>query len=315
MKKRILIITMAFLMLFTSVGYADVIPTINTSMGREVCLDVPQGQFKDGVFMVPVRRICEIFNARCDWYGDERMIILNTPDNITRIFLYIDKAEFRIFTFTGVISGEGVNYPLEAPLEIVNDRTMVPFEQICKALKGEVVWSEDRTSVTVTAPEKELETKAEIYIKADKEDVSAGEEVVLTLFAKNANILENYNFTGYSMAVVYDRTKLEYVTSVLTDTQGKMVEAVKLENKNYSDDSSKAVLLSTAPMTITNDETVIGKITFKALTDEGGEVCLSNRVYTPGEDTSLVYTKAESEDMALISRGSMLTIGESVILK
>lgn len=316
MKKRIVSAAVIVCMLLTSVAFAEVIPTINTSAGREICLDVPQGKItENGVFMVPVRRICEIFNARCDWYGDERMIILNTSDNVTRIFLYIDRAEFRIFTFTGVISGEGVNLPLDAPLEIVNNRTLVPFEQICKALKGEVVWSEDRTSVTVTVPEKELETKAEIYIKADKEDVAAGEDVELTLIAKNANILENYNFTGFSMAVVYDRTKFEYVSSVLTNPQGDMIEAIKLENKNYSDDSSKAVLLGTAPMSITSDETVIGKIAFKALTDEGGEISLSNRVYTAGDDTALVYTKADSEEMVMINRGTMLTIGNAIILK
>lgn len=316
MKKRIISAVMLICMLLTSTAFAEVIPTINTSVGREVCLDLPQGKFtENGVFMVPVRRICDIFNARCDWYGDERKIILNTSDNITRVFLYIDREEFRIFTFTGVISGEGVNLPLEAPLEIVNDRTLVPFEQICKALKGEVTWSDDRTSVTVTAPEKELETKAEIYIKADKEDVMAGEEVVLTLLAKNANVLESYNFSGYSMAVVYDREKFEYVSSSLTSPDGNKVEAVKLENKNYSQDSSKAVLLATAPFAITNDETIIGKITFKALTDDGGEISLSNRVYTAGDDTALVYTKADSEDMVSVNRGTMLTIGEPVILK
>lgn len=316
MKKRIISAVMLICILLTSTAFAEVTPTINTSVGREVCLDVPQGKFtENGVFMVPVRRICDIFNARCDWYGDERKIILNTPDNITRVFLYIDREEFRIFTFTGVISGEGVNLPLEAPLEIVNDRTLVPFEQICKALKGEVTWSDDRTSVTVTAPEKELETKAEIYIKADKEDVMAGEEVVLTLLAKNANVLESYNFSGYSMAVVYDREKFEYVSSSLTSPDGNKVEAVKLENKNYSQDSSKAVLLATAPFAITNDETIIGKITFKALTDDGGEISLSNRVYTAGDDTALVYTKADSEDMVSVNRGTMLTIGEPVILK
>lgn len=316
MKKRILAAIMLVCTLLSSTAFAEeIIPQINTAAGRQVCLDVPQGKFSNGVFMVPVRRICEIFNASCDWYGDKRMIIINTPDNVTRVFLYIDSAEFRIFTFTGVLSGDGVNLPLEAPLEIVNDRTMVPFEQICKALKGEVVWSEDKTSVTVTAPEKEAETKAEIYIKANKEDVFAGDEVELTLYAKNANILDNYNFTGYSMAVIYDRAKFEYINSTLVNVEGTNVEAVKLENKNYSADSSKAVLLATAPLTITNDETIIGKIILKALTDDGGEIRLSDRVYTNGEDTALVYTKAESEEMAMLSRGSVLTIGESVILK
>ena len=117
------------------------------------------------------------------------------------------------------------------------------------------------------------------------------------------------------MAVIYDKTKFEYVNSVLVNAEETRVEAVKLENKNYSADSSKAVLLATTPLIITNDETVIGKITLKALTDDGGEIRLSDRVYTNGEDTGLVYTKAESEEMAMVSRGSVLTIGESVILK
>lgn len=316
MKKRIVLITMALLMLITSVAFADSQPVIKTAVGREVCLDIPQGKFSDGVFMVPVRRICEIFDATCDWYGDERMIILNTPDNITRIFLYIDRAEFRIFTFTGVISGEGVNLPLDAPLEIVNDRTLVPFEQICKALKGEVTWSEDGTTVTVTAPEKDIETKAEIYVKTDKEDISAGEEIELTVMAKNVDLVENYNFSGYSAAIIYDKTQFEYVSSSMTDAQGKKAEAVRMENKEFTADSSKAVLLATTPIDHNNDEVVIGKVMLKALTDNGGEIRLSNRVYTVGDDTLLVYTEVDGENMAVVNRGSMLKIHtEPIILK
>ena len=108
MKKTILSIIMTALVMFQTVAFAQTTPQIITSNGREICLDAPLGKYVDGVFMVPVRRICDIFDARCTWYGEDRMVVIDSPDNITRLFLYIDKSDFRPADFSAHGVGEAL---------------------------------------------------------------------------------------------------------------------------------------------------------------------------------------------------------------
>ena len=309
MKKKILAALLALCSFASTAAFAeDIIPTITTSTGKEICLDVPQGEFTDGVFMAPVRRICEIFNASCDWYEEERRIIINAPDNITRLFLYIGNNQLQIFTFTSVISGTNEYLPLDAPLKIVNDRTMVPFEQLCKALKGECVWSEDKTSVKVNVPGELPADRAEIYLKADAQDVKAGDEVTVQIMAKNVDVSEEFGFIGYSAGVIFDKSAFEYVKSTLEGNTDPSVEYVRAENANFTNDSIKAVCLNPVSFDYNDDEVCIGKVVFKALTDDGGEIKLSNRIYTIGDDTSLVYSHNETGAYVNMSRGTQLKI-------
>lgn len=308
MKKLVSIIMLVSMML-TSVAYAQQTPKIMTSEDREICLDEPVGMYVDGVFMVPVRRICDIFNASCTWYGDDQSIIINSEDNITRLFLYIGQPEFRIFTFTSLISGEAQDLTLDAPLQIVQDRTMVPFEQICKALKGECVWSEDKSLVTVNVPSAADEIKkAEIYLASDKQDVSAGEEITIRIMAKNLGVADGFGLSGLSAGVIFDKSAFEHVSTDFTDDKGELVEAVKLENKEFTLDSVKTVCFGAAPFSYGDEEVCIGKLVLRAKTDIGGEIRLSNRVYTVGQDTELVYTDSTGESIAKISRGAHLVI-------
>lgn len=309
MKKKILAALLALCSFASTAAFAeDIIPTITTSTGKEICFDVPQGEFTDGVFMAPVRRICEIFNASCDWYEEERRIIINAPDNITRLFLYIGNDQLQIFTFTSVISGTNEYLPLDAPLKIVNDRTMVPFEQLCKALKGECVWSEDKTSVKVNVPGELPADRAEIYLKADAQDVKAGDEVTVQIMAKNVDVSEEFGFIGYSAGVIFDKSAFEYVKSTLEGNADPSVEYVRAENANFTNDSIKAVCLNPVSFDYNDDEVCIGKVVFKALTDDGGEIKLSNRIYTIGDDTSLVYSHNETGAYVNMSRGTQLKI-------
>lgn len=309
MKKKILAALLALCSFASTAAFAeDIIPTITTSTGKEICFDVPQGEFTDGVFMAPVRRICEIFNASCDWYEEERRIIINAPDNITRLFLYIGNDQLQIFTFTSVISGTNEYLPLDAPLKIVNDRTMVPFEQLCKALKGECVWSEDKTSVKVNVPGELPADRAEIYLKADAQDVKAGDEVTVQIMAKNIDVSEEFGFIGYSAGVIFDKSAFEYVKSTLEGNADPSVEYVRAENANFTNDSIKAVCLNPVSFDYNDDEVCIGKVVFKALTDDGGEIKLSNRIYTIGDDTSLVYSHNETGAYVNMSHGTQLKI-------
>ncbi len=312
--KKLLSFIMAALVLLSTTAFAEILPKIYTSSDREICLDVPQGKFVDGVFMAPVRRVCEIFDASCDWYSENQSIIINSKDNVTRIFLYIGNPTIRVFTFTGVISGSGENFPLEAPIEIVNDRTMVPFEQLCKALKGECVWNEDKTEVLVKVAEADAPKKAEIYLTQDKEDVAAGDEVTITVMGKNLDIMEQYGFSGLSTAVIFDKAAFEHVSTDITDADGNLVKALKFENKEFTNDSVKTVTFATEPFAYGDEEVKIGKIVLKALTDKGGEVKLSNRIYTIGSDTELVYMDKSGESLASVNKGTELSINTSPVI-
>ncbi len=315
MKKKFFAMLLAICSLTSSAAFAqDIIPTITTSTEREICLDVPQGKFTNGVFMVPVRRICEIFNASCDWYEEERRIIINAPDNITRLFLYIGNDTLQIFTFTSVITGTNEYLPLDAPLEIVNDRTLVPFEQICRALKGECVWSEDKSSVIVKVPAELSEDRAVIYLKTDAADVKAGDEITVDIMGKNLDVSDEFGFIGYSAGVIFNKSEFEYVSATLEGNTDPAVEYVKAENTNFTDDSIKTVCLNPVSFDYSDEAVCIGKIVFKALTDDGGEIKLSNRIYTIGDDTALVYAHNETtEHMIMLNRGTQLKIDTTAV--
>ena len=318
MKKKIFASVIAsMLSLVTVMGVsAQNVPMVRAGE-REIVMDVA-GEYVDGVFMAPVRRICSIAEARCDWYDKERMIILNTKNNVTRIFLYPERNTFRIFTFTSVADGYGEDIELEVPLKIVNDRTLVPFEQIAKALKLEYEWSEDKSVITVKTDEVITDDKKlEAYIVADKEDIAAGEEVTVSLMVNNVDLYPDYGYSGYTAAVIYNSEEFQLVSSHMTTPEGEILNELGADNPAFSEDSMKAVYVTVNALPYTESTITAGKIIFKALTDNGGKFRLSDRITTIGYDTSILLShKTDLTDIGLFEKASVLDINvQDVIIK
>ena len=51
-------------------------------------------------------------------------------------------------------------------------------------------------------------------------------------------IIEEYGLSGYSVALIYDKSQFEYVGALLVDSNGNAVDSVNLENAFFTDDSN-----------------------------------------------------------------------------
>ncbi len=300
MKKKIvsaLLAAAAVLVSFTGV-FAQEEPVVMWAE-RQIVFDRPEGEYINDVYMAPVRRVCSMAGASVDWYADEQMVVINSKDNLTRLFMYIGKDTLRVFTFTSVADGTAEEFPLAAPLKIVDDRTLVPLEQVLTALKVVYTWSEDKSTITVdSGMEITDEERLTLSVQADKEDVSAGDEVTVSIVASNLDLYPEYAYSGYSAGIIYNKDEFELVSSGLTLPDGTDANAMGAENGDFSSDMAKVVYVTTDVFDYTEDTAVVGKVVLRALTDNGGKIALSNRIHDIGYDTTLVLTKRD--DLSLM---------------
>ncbi|MBP3361739.1 MAG: hypothetical protein J6N52_12845 [Clostridia bacterium] len=317
MKKRILnaLLILSMSTAFGAAAHAETIPEI-TWGEREIYIDNPQAEFSNGVFMVPVRRLCQLAGASVDWYESNQGIIINSKDNLTRLFLYIGNDTLRIFKFTSIADGVGENVPLEAPLKIIDGRTLVPFEQICRALNLNYEWSGDRTSIAVEPLTKIGEDKrVEVSISTDKEEVSEGDEVTITVTASNMDIYPGTGYSGYTAGILYNPEEFQLVSSCLTTSEGEKSEGgIGADNGALTKDSLKVAYVTVDIYDYIDNKAPVGKIVLKALTDNGGTVSLSDRIGNVGYDTSIVLTDKESKKIVGLQKDTELKIDTTPIV-
>ncbi len=315
MKKRLLSTALAAALCFGSAAFAANTPTIKCA-DRVIYLNKPDGETVNGVFTVPVRRLCDALGASVDWYEKDQMIVINSKDNMTRLFLYIGNENLRIFTFTSVADGTAEEVKLEAPLKIVDGRTLVPFEQICKALKAEFSWSEDKQTVTIASDEViNDDKKVELSLKPDKEDVNAGDIVEISVTADNVDLYSDYYYSGYTAAVIYNPSEFEFVKSSFgSGNDENSASAIGADNANFTSDSVKVVYVTIDREAFEGSSGVAGKIQFKALSDNGGKFRLSDRISNVGYDTSIMFTNKEDiQKTLLLEKASEIKINTDEI--
>ncbi len=109
--------------------------------GSEMQLDT-NAYIKDERTMVPLRGVFAAVGATVSWDKESRTAIIAKPngDDVTFIFLQIgsDKA---------FVNSE--EKQLDAPAEIVNERTMVPLRFIMDELGATVEWDETTRTVYI----------------------------------------------------------------------------------------------------------------------------------------------------------------------
>lgn len=315
MKKRISTLLAVVLMCFSNAAFAAQTPMIRVAE-REVFLSEPEGEMYGDVFTVPVRRLCDAIEARVSWYEDEKMIVIDSKNNLKRLFLRLDSENLRVFTFTSIAGGTAEEFKLDAPLKIVNDRTLVPLEQICKALEADYSWSEDKSIVTIASNiEINDEKKAELYIKADKEDVNEDDTVEISINVNNAELYKDYYCTGYTAAIIYNPEEFEFVKSEFGEN-AEEIEVMGADNPKFTKDSVKAVYITLDNYELGENKTA-GKLTFKALSDNGGKFKLSDRISSIGNDTSIMFRNKENiNDNVMLEDASSLKLNtEEIVVK
>lgn len=132
---------------------------MTVSMGKKTLIDANNRQVVPYITndrtMVPARFVAETLGAEVLWEEGWEYCIVKKDDK--EIKLNFNSAEFEV-------NGEKVNF--DAPVEITQDRTMVPLRFVSEQLDCDVYWSERNQAVVISPTDNPWQEKRDAEITA-----------------------------------------------------------------------------------------------------------------------------------------------------
>ncbi len=101
--------------------------------------------------LIPARGVFEAMGASVEWWHEERMVVVRSEDNMTRVDLTIDDPVMKVHTFTSLTTADTKEVTLEVAPQIMNDRTMIPLRAVGEALGAQVSWDQENYVATITS--------------------------------------------------------------------------------------------------------------------------------------------------------------------
>lgn len=318
MKKFISMAAAAVLACSATAVLAEETPTVILD-GREIIFGDQQPVIKDDRTLIPVRGVFEAMGAKIQWHGEEKRVQIDSEDNFTRVYLTIDSDNMEHYRFRDIFSSDRTDITLDVPAQIINDRTMIPLRAVADAFGCEVEWLGDEFKAIINTGEEALPTdetaeNTYVYLSTEADDVSADETFDVYVSVKNLANYTSAKVVAGSAALIYDKSKFEFISSTITAGEEE-VNAMQVSNPDFSGDSVKIAFASIAENTLGTDGAYI-KATFKALTDEGGEIMLSNRYNTKlGFDMKLSILNNETNKITSIASDEFGVDTTPIVLK
>lgn len=148
MKKRIICMCMAFILIFSLTAFAggtsgDISVIVN---GKRVGFDQPP-IIRNSRTLVPMRAIFEALGYEVNW--DDGEITVLDEDGKTVMYLTVG-----VDVMGRMENGRLRETKIDVPPQIVNDRTLVPVRVISESIGAEVNWNGESKTVTITFAEK-----------------------------------------------------------------------------------------------------------------------------------------------------------------
>ena len=260
----------------------------------------------EGTTLVPARGVFEAMGAYVQWDGETRTVTVSSSDNIIRVFLNIDDPVMTVWKFTSIYHADETQVELAVAPQIINDRTMIPLRAISEAIGADVQWDGDAYSVLITTkdykpytPPEDPETPADKNIKtamsltSSVDSVSEGDTV--DIYVNVANLPADSYLSGVTALVSYSTADFEYAGNSFYVNGEAVAPTIGANNPNYHDDAAKIAIVTLDD--IITSSGAIAKLTFKALTANGGEFALVDSYDTSlGYDNVLTFTPQESFD-------------------
>ena len=287
----------------------------------------------EGTTLVPARGVFEAMGMNVDWDGEERLVSVDTPNNLIRVRLTIDDPVMKVYTFKNIFAPDLTEVPLAVAPQIINDRTMIPLRAISEAVGANVDWDGNAYSVIITTknhddsytppedptiPSSE-NVKTAMTISSSVDSVSEGDTV--DIYVNLANLPSDAYLSGVSALISYSKADFEYVDCSFykdgqdTEENEDNTDAstgMALANPDYYDNALKASFI-TLDDSITSSGNV-ARVTFKALTSNGGEFALENAYNTDhGYDNALSFTNVNNFDDLFRVLGSDLYVDTTPI--
>ena len=297
---------------------------VNAEDHPKVYIDGTQISFADqepvilgeGTTLVPARGVFEAMGLSVNWNGEERLVSVDTPNNLTRIRLTIDNPVMKVYKFTSIMNADLTETELAVAPQIINDRTMIPLRAISEAVGADVKWDGDAYSVIITTADYEDYTPPEdvdipagngvktgMSISSSVDSISEGDTV--DIYVNLSNLPADSYLSGVTALVSYSTADFEYVgCSFYRDGQDLELSednvsapmGLSADNPNYLDNAAKAVMITLDKSMTTGGN--VARLTFKALTSNGGDFALVNSYDTSrGYDNAFTFSKKENDDL------------------
>ena len=293
----------------------------------------------EGRTLVPARGVFEAMGCEVLWDSQSYVVTVSNQEQGKEIILKIGDEKMTVKT-----GQEEKTETLDVPAQLMNNRTMIPLRAVSEALESIVVWNPGDYSVYITMPQKVLiddfvsvlqgqgsgnkgdkpekepvekpteepeikeEDKMILSLYTDAKDVSAGDEI--EVFVKVENPPEDMTFVGLAIGFVFDKEEFEFVkgSAKIYDADGKVVNT-KMNSENAAFDKGvKAAYACRDGAKFVREDAEIYSVKFKALTDEGGKLSLSDGYVDGIGYDMLILLNNGKDDKALMYEGEWIII-------
>lgn len=298
MKKKIICAALSALCVMGGVtAMAEVTPKIVVD-GYELVFEDQQPLIEDGRVLIPLRGVLEGAGALVDWYPDSQKIQIQSYNGWKIVEFVLDSDKMKVAKLQqNLLSADTKEVTIDVPARLVNDRTLVPLKAISDAFEYETTWDDETKTAYVKTdrPFAVAGTDPTVYLSSDVEDVSTGDMVDVTVNIKDFKNEKGWLINGATIGLIYDKTKFNLVSADLYNGDVKN-SAIGASNDEYSEDSLKTVAVTVDYNNCLNTDGTFYKLTFEALSDDGGSFTLSNRYHSRlGQDTTVLMSIYVSE--------------------
>lgn len=267
---------------------------------------------KDGITLVPARGVFSAMGCKVDWDEETRTVKVTSSTGVRYVVITIDSDTMKICTYKDIMNRVDVDYKLEVPAQIINDRTMIPLRAVSEAFESTVNWDAEKYAVEITtgadiltedapptATPEPVVTQKPVYdddgneigtetviedkrpsmsISTDKTGaLEVGEE--FTVYIDVDNFIDNAAYlNGVVATFEYDKNKFEYIGgsgTLLSDDDTPYMASEYIENTEF-ELGTKVVYVTISEDGARTTPGHVYKATFKSLTGEQGTIALNN---------------------------------------
>ena len=277
--------------------------------------------------MVPLRDVFVAMGAKVEWNGEKREVIVNSKDNLNRLYFTIDNPEFTKLTFVTILDTEIEKLTSDVAPKIINDRTMLPLRVVSENFNADVTWDAESYTVTIASKQFKKALGAEAYddakyqehiakipaisIKADKETVAAGDTVTLSVDISNVTGFENTVISGVAATINYDTEKFEYAgCKIIGKTENEEPYALS-DNPSFKPGVAKAVFVFDPTIVHEMTDAKVMEISFKAKAAGDAEFSLAD-TFTAGNNDNFV-SMFEGDKIRVLDTADLLFVNTEAV--
>lgn len=298
MKKQIICAALSALCVMGgATAMAEVTPKVVVD-GYEIVFEDQQPIIEEDRVLVPLRGVLEGAGAIVKWYPDNQKVQIRSYNGWRITEFIINSNKMTTYKLKQDLMGTDKNeIELDVPAKIVNDRTLIPLRAASDAFDYEITW-DDETKTAYLKTDRPFAVAGEdptVYLSADTEDVSTGDKFDVIVNIKDFKNEKGWLINGATIGLKYDKTKFKLISGDLYNGD-KKITAVGASNDNFSEDSLKTLGVSIDYNNCLNTDGTFYKITFEALSDDGGEFVLSNRYNSRLQQDTTVLMSIYADD-------------------